>query len=115
MSRSVSVLRTSVVDTGLGMDVLRIVLGQPLSTRFGGNGASSSSNPNTAPGARVVDAEVKRPVGVVPLGEGGDFLRGQDRRVLGAALSAVCNIVNDFSPLRPVRTFFAFYMRVISC
>ena len=26
----------------------------------------------------------------------------EDRRVLGAALAAVCNIVNEFSPLRPV-------------
>ena len=85
------------------MDVLRIVLGQPLSTHFGGNGASSGSNANTSLGARVVDAEDKCSVVVVPLSEGGDFLRGEDRRVLGASLSAVCNIVNDFSPLRPVR------------
>jgi hypothetical protein len=26
----------------------------------------------------------------------------EDRRVLSAALSSVCNIVNEFSPLRPV-------------
>lgn len=97
-------LWTSVVDTGLGMDALCIVLGQ-LSTRFGGISASSSSNTNTAPGARVVDAEVKHPVEVVPLGEGGDPLRGEDRRVLSGALSAVCNIVNDFPPLRPVCNF----------
>lgn len=29
---------------------------------------------------------------------------GEDRRVLGAALAAVCNIVNEFSPLKPVRS-----------
>ena len=54
-----------------------------------------------APGARVADAEIKRPVGVVPFVEGGYFLSGEDRRrrVLGAALSVVCNIVIDFSPV----------------
>lgn len=98
MSRGVSVLRTSVVDTGLGIDVLRIVLGQPLSARVGGGGASSSSGANTAPGARAGDAEVKWPAADVPVADG-DILRDEDRRVLGAALSAVCNIVNDFSPL----------------
>lgn len=30
----------------------------------------------------------------------------EDRRVLSAALSSVCNIVNEFSPLRPVSTLF---------
>ena len=31
---------------------------------------------------------------------------GEDRRVIGAALAAVCNILTDFSPLRPVGYFF---------
>lgn len=53
MSRDVSVLRTSVVDTRLVIDVLRIVLGQPLSAQFDKSGASSSSAANTAPGVRV--------------------------------------------------------------
>ncbi|KAF8163814.1 armadillo-type protein [Crassisporium funariophilum] len=57
LSRAVSVLRTNIVDSGLGMDVLNVVLGRDL---------------------------------------------GEDRRVLGAALAAVCNILTDFSPLRPI-------------
>ena len=48
-------------------------------------------------------------------GDGGDELKsskvvkglGEDRRVIGpgAAFAAVCNILTDFSPLRPVRLF----------
>ena len=45
--------------------------------------------------------------GVGALGDGMDVETGgkverEDRRVLGAALAAVCNIVNDFSPLKSV-------------
>ena len=48
-------------------------------------------------------------------GDGGDEMKsskvvvkglGEDRRVIGAALAAVWNILTDFSPLRPVRPFF---------
>ena len=46
-------------------------------------------------------------------GDGGDEMMsskvvnglGEDRRVIGAALAAVCNILTYFSPLRPVRLF----------
>ncbi|KAF6750708.1 ARM repeat-containing protein [Ephemerocybe angulata] len=55
LARGVSVLRTTIVDSGLGMEVFGIVMR----------------------GAR-------------------------DRRVLNAALAAVCNIVMEFSPLRPI-------------
>ena len=34
---------------------------------------------------------------------------GEDRRVIGVALAAVCNILTDFSLLRPVRLFFPFF------
>ena len=99
MSRGVSVLRNSVVDTGIGRDVLRIVLGQPLSTRWRESGASSSSNTKMDTGERVDDEEIKCSVGVVPFVEGGYFLYGEDRRrrVLGAGLSVVCRAA---SPVR---------------
>lgn len=99
MSRSVSVLRTGVVDAGLGMDVLRIVLGQELGGRYGGSvagtgaGGGHGRERDGRTGERMDGVECEAPM------TGGD---DEDRRVLGAALSAVCNIVNDFSPLRPV-------------
>ena len=34
---------------------------------------------------------------------------GEDGRVIGVALAAVCNILTDFSLLRPVRLFFPFF------
>ncbi|KAJ7231249.1 armadillo-type protein [Mycena rebaudengoi] len=55
LSRAVAVLRTNIVDSGLGMSVFTIL--------------------------KKAD---------------------EDRRVTGAALAAVCNIVNEFSPLRPI-------------
>ncbi|KAJ7904209.1 ARM repeat-containing protein [Mycena leptocephala] len=56
LSRAVAVLRTNIVDSGLGMAVFQIF---------------------------KKDAD-------------------EDRRVTAAALAAVCNIVNEFSPLRPI-------------
>ncbi|KAF8209205.1 ARM repeat-containing protein [Mycena galopus ATCC 62051] len=56
LSRAVAVLRTNIVDSGLGMAVFQIF-------------------------KKDVD---------------------EDRRVTAAALAAVCNIVNEFSPLRPI-------------
>jgi hypothetical protein len=55
LSRAVAVIRTNLVDSGIGITVFNIF---------------------------------KKP--------------GEDRRVTYAALSAVCNLVNEFSPLRPV-------------
>lgn len=57
ISRGIAVLRTNLVDTGIGMLVFGILKKED-----------------------------------------------EDRRVLSAALSAVCNIVNDFSPLKQVST-----------
>ncbi|KAJ7841193.1 ARM repeat-containing protein [Mycena olivaceomarginata] len=65
LSRAVAVLRTNIVDSGLGMAVFAIF---------------------------KKDGEAKE-------GEGEG---GEDRRVTAAALAAVCNIVNEFSPLRPI-------------
>ncbi|KAJ6523494.1 ARM repeat-containing protein [Mycena vulgaris] len=56
LSRAVAVLRTNIVDSGLGMAVFQIFKKE----------------------------------------------KGEDRRVTAAALAAVCNIVNEFSPLRPI-------------
>ncbi|KAJ6617124.1 armadillo-type protein [Mycena sp. CBHHK59/15] len=55
LSRAVAVLRTNIVDSGLGIAVFQIFKKE-----------------------------------------------GEDRRVTAAALAAVCNIVNEFSPLRPI-------------
>lgn len=116
MSRAVSVLRTGIVDSGLGMDVLRIVLGKELGDRFGG----SVSSPGTAKGSvcqgtSSSECQQGKRIESIRNGEAmdvADVVRvtakqkglGEDGRVLSAALSAVCNIVNDFSPLRPVST-----------
>ncbi|KAJ7109549.1 armadillo-type protein [Mycena crocata] len=56
LSRAVAVLRTNIVDSGLGMAVFQIFKKE----------------------------------------------EGEDGRVTSAALAAVCNIVNEFSPLRPI-------------
>jgi hypothetical protein len=50
------------------------------------------------------EGEKKRESAGVKLGKEGEEEKEEeeDRRVLGAALAAVCNIVNEFSPLRPV-------------
>ncbi|KAF9530698.1 armadillo-type protein [Crepidotus variabilis] len=99
LSRAVLVLRTGIVDSGLGMDVLRIVLGKDLNEKSGsalkgrdGKQRESNITEKTDDAMDVVDSTVDPKI--IPLNE--------DRRVLSAALSAVCNIVNDFSPLRPI-------------
>ncbi|KAF8901845.1 armadillo-type protein [Gymnopilus junonius] len=99
VSRAVSVLRTSIVDSGLGMDVLRIVMGQELGPGFGvgGGGSLTIGKGKESANERAEDAMV-----VDSAGNGKQKDLGEDRRVLGAALAAVCNIVNDFSPLRPI-------------
>jgi len=106
LSRAVSVLRANILDSGLGMDVLNVVLGKPLGTYVnvaGGQGAGGGSIPG-----RLVwkgkGKDVRREETESPGHDGSGLFDGskEDRRVIGAALSAVCNIVTDFSPLRPV-------------
>lgn len=58
----VAVVRTSLVDSGLGMKVYSVFLNED-----------------------------------------------EDRRVMFAASSVICNLVNDFSPLRPVGSFSGLY------
>ncbi|KAJ7503801.1 ARM repeat-containing protein [Mycena galericulata] len=77
LSRAVAVLRTNIVDSGLGMAVFQIFLKKELGSGGGGDGDG--------------DGDGK--------GKEGE---GEDRRVTAAALAAVCNIVNEFSPLRPI-------------
>ncbi|KAG6915718.1 hypothetical protein DXG01_010276 [Tephrocybe rancida] len=74
--RAVAVLRTNIVDSGLGVGVWRRCV-------------RGSALPKSQDGRE--DEERK--------GEG----EGEkDRRVLGAGLAVVCNLVNGFSPLRSV-------------
>jgi hypothetical protein len=90
LSRGVAVLRTNIVDSGLGMRVFGVfkrgVRGVGVVT---GVGKEKIKVEGEGGGAEVPEEEV------------------EDRRVLGAALAAVCNIVNEFSPLRPVSSFFS--------
>ena len=100
------------MDSGLGMDILKIVLGRQLGEKTGvsvGNGITNTKgkeDANVASEKEEDDAMEE---------DGGDEMKslkvvvkglGEDRRVIGAALAAVCNILTDFSPLRPVRLFF---------
>ena len=95
------------MDSGLGMDILKIVRGRQLGDKSGvnvGNGTKGKQN---------VNAASEKEVDVAMEGDGGDEMKsskvvkglGEDRRVFGAARAAVCNILTDFSPLRPVRLF----------
>lgn len=134
MGRSVSVLRTSIIDSGLGMEVLKVVMGRSnppesgvgetevgeiVDSARGGRTDTSSSSIGWGKWGSVEEKDEDRmDVGdsggdeAVDVsggekqdeGKDGDGL-GEDRRVLSAALAAVCNIVNDFSPLRPVSGF----------
>ncbi|KAF8991777.1 armadillo-type protein [Cyathus striatus] len=74
LSRAVEPLRTSVIDSGLGIRVWEVVLDEWERGACGGSGSRG--------------------------GEGGKGRGGGDRRVVNAGLTVVCNIVNEFSPLR---------------
>ena len=97
------------MDSGLGMDILKIVLGRQLGEKSGANG-----NTNTK-GKEGANVGSEREEDDAMEGDGGDEMKslkvvkglGEDRRVIGAALAAVCNILTDFSPLRPVSLFFS--------
>jgi hypothetical protein len=120
LSRAVAVLRTNIVDSGLGMDILNIVLGRELVEKSGcgggsgngkggggggsdkeGEGGGGGGDDDAMQGDGGDDDETKSLKVVVVAVKG----LGEDRRVIGAALAAVCNILMDFSPLRPVRPF----------
>ena len=94
------------------MDVLRIVLGRELGDRFGGSVSSASGDAvserrgdKRKDSSSLVDDEFKMDTSDSGTSRPKECNLGEDARVLSAALSAVCNIVNDFSPLRPVSFF----------
>jgi hypothetical protein len=99
------------VDSGLGMDILKIVLGRQLGEKTGVNGGNGITNAKGKEGANMASENEDDDA---MEGDGRDEMKslkvvkglGEDRRVIGAALAAVCNILTDFSPLRPVRLFF---------
>ena len=91
------------MDSGLGMDILKIVLGRQLGEKSGVT-AGNGNNTNTK-GKQNVNAASEKEVDVAMEGDGGDEMKsskvvkglGEDRRVIGAALAAVCNILTNFS------------------
>ncbi|KAG6808124.1 hypothetical protein H0H92_005319, partial [Tricholoma furcatifolium] len=87
MSRAVAVLRTNIVDSGLGLGVWKwCVKGR------GSRAASSTAE---------IEADTEG-LGGEREGDGDEEEEEEDPRVLGAGLAVVCNLVNDFSPLRAV-------------
>ena len=97
------------------MDILKIVLGRELGEKSGMNGAGTA-NTSTKGKEGVDDVVGEKDEDDAMEGIGDDEMKsskvvkglGEDRRVIGAALAAVCNILTDFSPLRPVSHFSLF-------
>ncbi|TEB21153.1 ARM repeat-containing protein [Coprinellus micaceus] len=113
LSRGVSVLRTNIVDSGLGMEVFRVVMrgwkgpsevGSEYGLREEDEDREEDLDDMYADEEFDLDGDGAEQVGVGD-GEGGERGREgeevEDRRVLNAALAAICNIVMEFSPLRP--------------
>ncbi|KAG6884081.1 hypothetical protein C0992_007057, partial [Termitomyces sp. T32_za158] len=91
MSRAVAVLRTNIVDSELGMGVWRRCV--------------KGKSPRKSPASPTSDTFMAEDVGSAGGGgdSGGKEWEGEkDKRVLGAGLAVVCNLVNNFSPLRAV-------------
>ena len=93
------------------MDILKIVLGRQLGEKSVVNVGNGITNTK---GKEDADMASEKEDGAME-GNGGDEMKSskvlvkglrEDRRVIGAARAAVCNILTDFSPLRPVRIFF---------
>ena len=108
------------MDSGLGMDILKIVLGRELGEKSGVSG-TGTSNTNMK-GKDGLDKGGEKDEDDAMEGDCDDEMKrskvvkglGEDRRVIGAALAAVCNILTDFSPLRPVGPIsFLFYVLYI--
>jgi len=101
------------VDSGLGMDILKIVLGRQLGEKSGMNGTGNGNTNTNRKEKEDADVASERDDDDAMEGDGDDGMKslkvvkglGEDRRVIGAALAAVCNILTDFSPLRPVSLF----------
>ncbi|KAG5641412.1 hypothetical protein DXG03_005268 [Asterophora parasitica] len=110
LTRAVAVLRTSIVDSGLGMGVWRVCVkgrgrSSKTTTAGGGKGEGKGKARNGAsdsvlgPGQEEDGEEQGGAVGAVGRGGRGEE---EDKRVLYAALAVLCNLLADFSPLRPV-------------
>ncbi|KAF6760995.1 hypothetical protein DFP72DRAFT_1042425 [Ephemerocybe angulata] len=107
LARGVSVLRTTIVDSGLGMEVFGIVM---RGARVLEEGGGAKRRRGVGGGDRVDGGDGDEEDGGEVDGDGEDGGEGvemegeevEDRRVLNAALAAVCNIVMEFSPLRPI-------------
>jgi armadillo repeat-containing protein 8 len=110
------VLRTNIVDSGLGMRVfgifcrgMRVVEGEAeAGARRDGEGAKEKGEAVDEGAGGDAVMEAVKPGEAEAEAEGGETeeeVELEDRRVLGAALAAVCNIVNEFSPLRPASVF----------
>lgn len=113
-------LRTNIVDSGLGMEVFGVVMrgwrgDGPTSVSGSSPSGSSLSMSSSFSGdfSMSISAEREEGLDVMEKGTGGGKDKDgerceevEDRRVLNAALAAVCNIVMEFSPLKPVSVFF---------
>ena len=95
------------------MDILKIVLGRQLGEKTGVNVGNGITNTKGKGDANVASEKEEDDAMEV---DGGDEMKsskvvvkglGVDRRVIGATLAAVCNILTDFSPLRPVKPSFS--------
>jgi armadillo repeat-containing protein 8 len=78
LSRTVAAVKTSLVDSGLGRNVIEVGLGITLNDDKG-DAVTTTKKPARADG------------------------QSEDRRVVNAALAAICNLVADGAPLRSVR------------
>ena len=100
------------MDSGLGKDIFKIVLGRQLGGREKRCECWQLHYKYERKGRANVASEKQNDDAME--GDGGDETKsskvvkglGEDRRVIGAALAAVCNILTDLSPLRPVNPFF---------
>ncbi|KAG6901049.1 hypothetical protein C0995_001448, partial [Termitomyces sp. Mi166 len=118
MSRAVAVLRTNIVDSGLGMGVWR----RCVKGRVRASASASGKGTGEGERERTIDRAADgygygiraRERGSASTGDGvnerererererEEWEGEKDKRVIGAGLAVVCNLVNDFSPLRAV-------------
>ncbi|KZP08740.1 ARM repeat-containing protein [Athelia psychrophila] len=87
LARGVAPLRTTLVDSGLGVGVFRIMMRRIRGVEGQGPPPSATRTPTSIS---------------LSAGGGTEGWEWEERAVVGAALGAVCNAVNEFSPLRQV-------------
>lgn len=96
LARGVAPLRTTLVDSGLGVAVFRIFMRRIRGVEGLPSNSTSTSTAATAGSSSTTLASTSSSA---PNPQEGEW---EERAVVGAALGAVCNAVNEFSPLRPV-------------